>query len=216
LAACGQKATPTPEASSVVSESAVLPDTSGTATATPEESAPPTAPESTDTQTPAPTTDNTATSAPTKNATAGTPSKKSTPPAASTTRPANSQAPSKTEPPVTSTPQPPTSTPVPAAPKSDFEKPYNLAAIYAFAKQYGEDHGMIWADSLTKDNCSWEAPGHTSSFPTEAKMKSVITSGIDRVKSIQEQNGSQPGQFYFKLYFEPIANGEYLMYWLIG
>ena len=205
LAACNDQ-TAVPTNTSVTSKNAVLPDTSGTSAATPEGLAMPTAPESTGTQTTAPITDNTA----------RTTSKPTAPPASSTTRPVSSQTPSTTKPPVASTPQPPTSTPAPTAPKSDFEKPYNLDKIYAFAKQYGEDHGMIWGDSLTKDNCSWEAPGHTSSFPTEAKMKSVITSGIDRVKSIQEKNGYQLGQFYFKLYFEPIDNGEYLMYWLIG
>lgn len=75
---------------------------------------------------------------------------------------------------------------------------------------------MTWDEALTPDNCSSEAPLHTSSFTTEAKMKSVITSGIDRVKSIQIRNGYQPGEYHFRLYLSPIGNGEYLMYWLIG
>jgi len=47
-------------------------------------------------------------------------------------------------------------------------------------------------------------------------MKQAIQISIDRIKSIQQQNGYQPGQFYYRLYLEPMDNGEYLMYFLIG
>jgi len=85
-----------------------------------------------------------------------------------------------------------------------------------YAKSYGADIGMIWEESLTKTNCSWEAPIHTSAFKTESEMKQAIQAGIDSVKAVQVQHGCQPGKFYFRLYLEPIANNEFLMYFLIG
>ena len=70
---------------------------------------------------------------------------------------------------------------------------------------------MTWDDSLTPDNCSWEAPLHLSSYPTESQMQSVIRTRIDRIKSVQESNGYEAGQFYYRIY---LSGG--LMYFLIG
>jgi hypothetical protein len=114
----------------------------------------------------------------------------------------------------------PTPTPLPQELVA-YKKPYNIGSIdqegtiLYNAKKYGESIGMTWSDELTVDNCSWEAPGHTTAFDP-ATLKHVIEVRIDRVKSIQERNGCQPGRFLFRVYFEPIANGEYTIYWLIG
>jgi hypothetical protein len=137
-------------------------------------------------------------------------------PPATSKPPAQSPEPSNQ---LTSSPQnttPPPAQTDPPKPKSGFEKPYDLTVITDYAKSYGESIGMIWGESLAKDNCSWEAPIYTTSCHTEAEMKQAIQIRIDRVKYIQENNGYRQGQFYFKLYLEPIDNGEYLMYWLIG
>jgi hypothetical protein len=97
-----------------------------------------------------------------------------------------------------------------------YEKPYAFQAIIKDAIDYGNSRGMTWDDMLTKDNCSWQAPGHASSCKTGAVLKQTIQDGIDSVKHVQEKNGYQPGEFHFKVYFEPIANSDYLIYFLIG
>ena len=75
---------------------------------------------------------------------------------------------------------------------------------------------MTWDDAMAKGNCSWEAPIRTTSCHSEAEMKQAIQISIDRVKYVQEQNGYQPGEFHYKLYLEPMGNGEYFIYALIG
>jgi hypothetical protein len=86
----------------------------------------------------------------------------------------------------------------------------------ADAKAYGESIGMIWGASLDKDNCSWEAPIHTSSVLSGERLKTAIESGIRRVKKIQQGNEYQPGEFYFKVFFEKMEENRYTIYFLIG
>lgn len=102
------------------------------------------------------------------------------------------------------------------APQSGFVKPYDTTAIINYAKSYGAGIGMTWDDALTTTNCSWEAPVRTTSCHSETDMKQAIQISIDRVKHVQELNGYQPGEFHYKVYLEPIADGEFLMYFLIG
>jgi hypothetical protein len=75
---------------------------------------------------------------------------------------------------------------------------------------------MTWSAPLTKDNCSWEAPIQTSSVLQGERLKAAIQSGIRRVKKLQTDNEYQPGEFHFQLYLEPVGNGEYSLYFLMG
>jgi hypothetical protein len=91
-----------------------------------------------------------------------------------------------------------------------------MAAIIADAQAYGASIGMTWSAPLTKDNCSREAPIQTSSVLQGERLKTAIESGIRRVKKLQADNEYQPGEFHFQLYLEPIGNGEYSLYFLMG
>jgi hypothetical protein len=126
----------------------------------------------------------------------------------------------QTQTPQTAPPAPtPTPTPQPtepSKPKTAYDAPYDTAAILADAKAYGESIGMTWSAPLTVDNCSWEAPIQTSSVLQGERLKAAIQSGIRRVKKLQADNEYQPGEFHFQLYLEPIGNGEYSLYFLMG
>jgi outer membrane biosynthesis protein TonB len=101
-------------------------------------------------------------------------------------------------------------------PKSAYDAPYGKATIGADAKAYGESIGMTWSGSLTKDNCSWEAPIQTSRTLSGKRLKKAIQSGIRRVKKLQSDNEYRPGEFHFKLLLEPVSGGEYSLYFLMG
>jgi hypothetical protein len=103
-----------------------------------------------------------------------------------------------------------------AKPGTAFDKPYGKATIIEYAKTYGESIGMTWEDSLTKDNCSWEAPASTSPVLSGERLKRLIRNATQRVKGLQADNDYQPGEFRFKLYLEPVDGGEYKMYFLMG
>jgi hypothetical protein len=118
--------------------------------------------------------------------------------------------PQRTDPPAT--PTPPTE---PPTPKTAYDAPYDTAQILADAKAYGESIGMTWSEPLTVDNCSWEAPIHTSSTLSGERLKTAIESSIRRIKKLQEDNEYQPGEFHFKVVFEP-AGSEYAIYFLMG
>ena len=130
--------------------------------------------------------------------------------------------PPKTETPPPATPQStPTPTPIPEpteSPKSKtaYDAPYDTAQIIADARAYGESIGMTWSEPLTVDNCSWEAPGTTSTTLSGDRLKAGIENGIRRVKKLQADNEYQPGEFHFKLLLVPQENGEYTIYWLMG
>jgi hypothetical protein len=125
-------------------------------------------------------------------------------------------------------PQPPEAPPQPAEPpatpqpteppkpKTAYDAPYDTAQISADAKAYGESIGMTWSEPLTKDNCSWEAPGATSSTLSGERLKEAIQNRIRRIKKLQEDNEYQPGEFHFKVYFESAGGGEYTIYFLMG
>jgi hypothetical protein len=100
--------------------------------------------------------------------------------------------------------------------KTAYDAPYNTSKIISDAKAYGKSIGMTWSEPLTKDNCSWEAPIQTSSVLKGKRLKKAIKSGIRRVKKLQADNEYRPGEFHFKLYLEPIADGEYSLYFLMG
>ena len=129
--------------------------------------------------------------------------------------PAESKKPSQPPPKKTDPPKPKPTDP-PKKPKTAYEKPYDTAKIIEDTIEYGNSIGMTWSKPLTKDNCSWEAPIQTSSDFQGTRLKGVIESRLRRVKKIQLDNGYQPGEFHYKLYFEPIGNGEYSVYWLMG
>jgi uncharacterized protein YceK len=140
------------------------------------------------------------------------PPKTEAPPAAATPKP--------TEPPKTEAPTPsPTPTPAPTEPektKTAYDAPYDTARMIADAKAYGESIGMTWSAPLTVDNCSWEAPIHTSSVLSGERLKAAIESGIRRVKKLQTDNEYQPGEFHFKVLFEASGDSKYTVYFLIG
>jgi hypothetical protein len=103
-----------------------------------------------------------------------------------------------------------------AEPKTAFDKPYDKAAIIEDAKAYGDSIGMTWSEPLTKDNCSWEAPPRTSPTLSGKRLKRLVKTGMQRVKKLQADNGYNPGEFHFNLYFEPVGDGEYKLYFLCG
>jgi len=125
--------------------------------------------------------------------------------------PAPIEPPKATEPPAT--PPPPTE---PPTPKTAYDAPYDVAAIIADAKAYGESIGMTWSEPLTTGNCSWEAPGATSSTLSGERLKTAIEGRIRRIKKLQEDNEYKPGKFHFKVVFEPIGDGEYTIIFLMG
>jgi hypothetical protein len=132
---------------------------------------------------------------------------------------AQSQSTQSTAPPPVTTPSTAESStvPTPPTPKSDFEKPYNTAAIIAYAKSYGYEIGVGWDESLTKDNCPWEAPINASSFPTEEKLKQAICSGVDRVKKVAQKNGGVWAESpTFKLYLQPDGSDDFELFFLMG
>jgi hypothetical protein len=106
--------------------------------------------------------------------------------------------------------------PKPKKTKTAYDSPYDTARIIADAKAYGESIGMTWSDPLTKGNCSWEAPGATSPTLSGKRLKSAIRSSIRRIKKLQKDNGYRPGEFHFKVTFEPAKSGEYTIYFLMG
>jgi hypothetical protein len=75
---------------------------------------------------------------------------------------------------------------------------------------------MTWSESLSTGNCSWEAPITTSADLSGERLRAAIQSGINRVLSIQQDNGYQAGEFHFKLHMEANGAGEYVLYFLIG
>jgi hypothetical protein len=129
------------------------------------------------------------------------------------TQPPVSAEPPKTEPPSTPAPAP---TPEPPKPKTAYDAPYDTAQICANARAYGESIGMTWSAPLTTGNCSWEAPIQTSEVLSGDRLRAAVESGIRRVKKLQADNGYQPGEYHFKLYLEPLGNGEYSLYFLMG
>jgi uncharacterized protein YjdB len=104
----------------------------------------------------------------------------------------------------------------PAA-KSAYEKPYDLETILKDAKKYGEGIGLAWDESLSTENCPWEAAINMGAFTTESSLVQVIHSRIDRVKKIAVQNGGVWAENpTFKLFLKPIGNNDYDMYFLMG
>jgi hypothetical protein len=129
------------------------------------------------------------------------------------------------QPPATSPPteppkaeQPPATPPPtePSTPKTAYDAPYDTARILADARAYGESIGMTWSGPLTVDNCSWEAPGATSSTLSGERLKTAIEGRIARIKKLQTDNEYQPGEFHFKVLLESQGNGEYTIYFLMG
>jgi hypothetical protein len=100
--------------------------------------------------------------------------------------------------------------------KTAYDAPYNTSKIIADAKAYGKSIGMTWSEPLTKDNCSWEAPGATSPTLSGKRLKKAIRSSIKRIKKLQKDNGYQPGEFHFKVLLESAGGGEYAIYFLMG
>jgi hypothetical protein len=136
----------------------------------------------------------------------------SKPPAAS--QPSPPAPPKQSEP---AKPDPPaTPTPEPTKPKTAYDAPYDTAAIIADAKAYGESIGMTWSGALNTGNCSWEAPGATSSTLSGERLREAVQSSIRRIKKLQSDNGYQPGEFHFKVVFEAAGSGEYAIYFLMG
>jgi hypothetical protein len=189
-----------PAASGAASEPTEKKETAAEATATPAE--PATAAGGTDT----------ADTADSGTDTAQTTPNPTEPPASSAAPPQTAPAP--TEPPVMPEPTPqPTD---PPKPKTAYDAPYDTAAIIADAKAYGESIGMTWSEPLTVDNCSWEAPGATSSTLSGERLKTAIEGRIARIKKLQGDNEYQPGEFHFKVVFEPQGNGEHTIHFLMG
>jgi hypothetical protein len=60
------------------------------------------------------------------------------------------------------------------------------------------------------------APGATSPVISGKRLKKAIQSSIRRIKKLQNDNDYQPGEFLFKLHFEPVDDGEYKLYFLMG
>jgi hypothetical protein len=145
-----------------------------------------------------------------KAATAKTTPKKAAEAPAETTKPAQTAKPPATETPAAKP------VPAPEKPKTAYEKPYDTAKISADMAAYGASIGMTWCTELTKDNCSWEAPGITSSTLQGERLKAALQSSIRRIKKLQQDNGYNPGEFLFKVTFEPRGSGEYTIYFLMG
>jgi len=106
-------------------------------------------------------------------------------------------------------------TPTPQ-PKTAYDAPYDIAAIIAETKAYGESIGMAWGELLVIDGGSWEAPVATSPTMSGERLKAAIENSLQRSKKLQTDNGYQAGQFCYKVVFEPNENGEYKMYFLLG
>jgi outer membrane biosynthesis protein TonB len=138
----------------------------------------------------------------------------SQPPAATDTKPKGkpTEPPTPSEPPAAPTPAPTD----PPEPKTAYDAPYNTTVMVANARAYGESIGMTWSEALNTGNCSWEAPGATSSTLSGERLKTAIESSIRRIKKLQQDNEYQPGEFHFKVLFEPQGNGEYTIYFLMG
>jgi hypothetical protein len=132
--------------------------------------------------------------------------------ATSKIKPPKTTKPKKAEPPAQKNPKPVK----PSKPKTAYDAPYDTATIIANAKAYGEGIGMTWSEPLTKNNCSWEAPGSTSPTISGKRLKLAIESSIRRIKMLQQDNEYQPGEFHFKVTFEAAGGGEYTIYFLMG
>ena len=104
--------------------------------------------------------------------------------------------------------------------KSAFVLPANPKEIIKYTKKCIDDLEMFWSEPLTPKNCSWDTPGHLSSFDYEREVKAVILSQLKKVKRIQERNGYEPGEFHVKLYMKKIKNyygkRDFLLYFLMG
>ncbi|MDR1068815.1 MAG: hypothetical protein LBL36_06205 [Clostridiales Family XIII bacterium] len=145
-----------------------------------------------------------------KAATAKTTPKKAAEAPTETTKPAQAAKPPATETPAAKP------APIPSKPKTAYEKPYDTAKISAEMAAYGASIGMTWCAELDKATCSWEAPGITSSTLQGERLKTALQSSIRRIKKLQQDNGYNPGEFLFKVTFEPRGNGEYTIYFLMG
>jgi Beta-propeller domains of methanol dehydrogenase type len=110
-----------------------------------------------------------------------------------------------------------TSTPTNSTPINSedegFVKPYDKAKIIQFAYDYAKSIGVDWEESLTTANTTNEAPSYTTGTTAET-LKSKIRTGINRVKTLQKQNGYPEGEYYCKLYLEPYGDSEYRLYFL--
>jgi acetyl-CoA acetyltransferase len=82
--------------------------------------------------------------------------------------------------------------------------------------EYGGSIGMRWETSLTKDNCSWEAPGHLSSLQSDDARTAMDRAGLSRVKKLQTDTGCAEGEYAYRVYFEDIGSGDFKIYFLIG
>jgi hypothetical protein len=116
----------------------------------------------------------------------------------------------------TAAPSPEPAPSAPTPPKTAYDAPYDTAAIIADARAYGEGIGMTWSEPLATGNCSWEAPGATSPTLSGERLKTAIQGRIARIKRLQEDNGYRPGEYHFKVLFEPQGDGEYTIYFLMG
>jgi hypothetical protein len=115
---------------------------------------------------------------------------------------------------------PPAPAPTPAPPPVPEPKPstplIGADALVAYAMEYGQSVGMRWEGSLTKDNCSWEAPGHLSSLQTDDARTAAVRSGLARVKKLQSDTGYTDGEYAYRVYFEDIGSGDFKIYFLMG
>ena len=95
-----------------------------------------------------------------------------------------------------------------------FVKPYNTKTIEDFAKKEADDRGLQWANGLTKGH-TWGAPAYTAGT-NATTLKTIIKNRIDNIIFANNDSGLPLSETSFKLYLEPVGNGEYALYFLMG
>lgn len=102
-------------------------------------------------------------------------------------------APKPTDPPKPPATQPPTQ-PQRWGPTATLSEINSIVAEY---RAYGESLGMIWDDTATKDNASWNVPMRIRAYATKEKFRQDMKDELNWVKD---------GGDYFKIYIEPYEN----------